>query len=587
MADHDDPVRYHHDETMPPIEPGTFGFGGLSRRTLLAGGGALALGALLAACGDDSTATTTTGATTTGAPTSANTIPGSTATPTTTSATTTTAASRPEAKTETLTIAVPSLQEANVDPHFATGGLIFPLRDAIGEFLYAQNLKGQFVPSLATGYTLSDDKLKWTFKLRAGVKHHDGTEFTATDIKTSIDRILQGADFTHLANFKAQVTGANVIDPQTVEILTKTPYATLVVDMPMPISTEYFKKVGDAEFRKKPVACGPWKFVSQELNQNVKYERHDAYFDPARRPNWKKLVYAIVPEESARVAGLKTGTIDIAFGLTATTADGFKGESNFKINEVPNTGTGYCMMYDNNYPDQPSPLKDQKVRMALMMAIDRAAIAKTLYKGYARVPTSNFPTITPGFNPDRKAVPYDPDGAKKLLAEAGQSNLSITLNTYTATSTVPDIQKLAETIIAFWGQIGVKATLSAVEAATFLPQWRAKNVIKGAAMIAGPSSFYVEPIRMLGNSFFSSRAPYTTITGDKKIDDLVDQINAEMDATKRAALGRQAVDYLDDQLFGLPIVTVSSLVVSGPNVVSFATIEANPYAGPTSWIVAK
>ena len=93
------------------------------------------------------------------------------------------------------------------------------------------------------------------------------------------------------------------------------------------------------------------------------------------------------------------------------------------------------------------------------MAVDRDSIAKTLYKGYASTPTSNVPTVTPGFNPDTKAVPYDPDGAKKLLADAGQSDLSLTLSTYAATSTLPDIQKLSETIIAFWSAIGVDATL--------------------------------------------------------------------------------------------------------------------------------
>ena len=89
------------------------------------------------------------------------------------------------------------------------------------------------------------------------------------------------------------------------------------------------------------------------------------------------------------------------------------------INENKGTGLGYCMMYDNNFPDQDSPLKDVNVRKALLMAVDRDSIAKTLYKGFAKTPTSNMPTVTPGFNPDTKALPYDPDGAKKMLADAG------------------------------------------------------------------------------------------------------------------------------------------------------------------------
>ncbi len=580
MDELDAPILYHHDETMPPIEPGTFGFG-FSRRSLIAGGGALALSAFLAACGSSSKTASTTvapsGATTTaaGATTTAG-APGAS----------TTAAARTEAKTETITIGVPSLQEAFVDPHWAVGGLIFPLMWAIAEFLYTPNQDNKFVPNLATGFDLSADKLTWTFKLRDGVKMHDGSAFTANDVKTAVDRVVKDATMTHLANFKSFVTGATVVDPLTVAIATNKPYATCVVDMVPPIATDYYNTVGDAKFKTNPVCAGAWKFVSQELNANVKYERFDDYFDPARKPNWKKLVYAIVPDESSRVAGIQTGTLDIAYGLTGATADGLKGDSKVKINENKGTGLGYCMMYDNNFPDVPSPLKDIKVRKALLMAIDRDSIAKTLYKGYAQTATSNVPTVTPGFNPDTKAVPYDPDGAKKLLAEAGQSNLSFTLNTYAATSTLPDIQKLAETIIAFWSAIGVKATLNVADSATILPQWRNKQ-LKGAGMIAGPTSFYIEPTRLTAQSFFWSKAPYTTIVGDTKVDDWVAQLNGELDADKRAAIGREMGDYLDEQLYGLPIILVSSLVATGPNVESLGFVKGNPYAGPTSWIIAK
>jgi peptide/nickel transport system substrate-binding protein len=418
---------------------------------------------------------------------------------------------------------------------------------------------------------------------------HDGSAFTANDVKTAVDRVVSGpqaASFTHLANFKSFVTTATVVDPLTVQIVTNKPFATLVVDMTPPIATDYYNKVGDAEFKAHPVCSGPWKFTSQELNANVKYDRHDAYWDPTRKPNWRKLVYAIVPDESSRVAGVKTGTLDVAYGLTGATADGLKGQNGVQLVEIAETGLAYCMMYDNVYPDQPSPLKDVNVRKALLMAVDRDSIAKTLYKGYAKTPPSNWPTITPGFNPDTKAVPYDAAGAKKLLQTAGQTNLSLTLNTYAATSTVPDIQKLAETIIAFWGQVGVKATLNVADSATILPQFRNKQ-LHGAAMIAGPTSFYVEPTRLLAQSFFWTKAPYTTIVGDQKIDDWVAQLNNELDADKRAAIGRQAADYLDQQLYGLPMILVSSLVAVGPNVQSFGYVKANPYAGPTSWIVAK
>ena len=113
---------------------------------------------------------------------------------------------------------------------------------------------------------------------------------------------------------------ATVVDPLTVALTTNKPYGTFLIDMPPPIATDYYNKVGDAAFKTNPVAAGPWKFVSQELNANVKYDRYDGYWDPTRKPNWRKLVYAIVPDESSRVAGIQTGTLDIAFGLTPAPA---------------------------------------------------------------------------------------------------------------------------------------------------------------------------------------------------------------------------------------------------------------------------
>jgi ABC-type transport system substrate-binding protein len=173
-----------------------------------------------------------------------------------------------------------------------------------------------------------------------------------------------------------------------------------------------------------------------------------------------------------------------------------------------------------------------------------------------------------------------------MLADAGHAGMSVTLSTYAATSTVPDIQKLTETIGAFWSAIGVNVELSVADAATYLPQFRNKQ-LKGACMIAGPTSFYIEPSRLAASSFFWSKAPYTTVVGDTKIDGIVDQLNAELDADKRETLGRELGTYLDEQMFGLPMILVSSLVATGPNVESLGFIKGNPYAGPTSWLIAK
>ena len=595
MGDAD--MREDADEReVKPIPPGTFGFGfpgNVSRRALLAGSGAAALTALLAACGDDddSVTATTAGATTAAPATTAasattegseTTEGGSTATTGGGTETTSKGSTAPEATVDTITLGLQSLQEQYVDPHFAVGGLIFPLTWAISDGLYNLDENAQYVEGLATGYEVSPDKLTWTFTLRDDVKMQDGSTFTAADVKTAVDRIVAGADFTHLATFKSYVTGATVVDDTHVQVLTSKPYATLVTDMPAPIPTAYYNQVGDAEFRKKPMAAGAWKFVSQTLNSDVKYERFDDYWDASRKPNFKNLTFQIVPDESSRVAGVKTGDLDIAFGLTAAAATQFEGDDAFKIVETKGTGLAYLMAIDNVFPED-SPLKNLDVRKALTMAIDREGIAKSLYGGYAVVANSPIPSVMLGYDPDAKPLPYDPDGAKDLLAKSGNASLSLTLNSYNATSTIPDVQKLAETVASLWKAIGVEATLNLADSGTILPAWRAKQ-LHGAGIIGGPVYFYYEPSR-LTLSFFSTIAAYTTVS-DPELDALADAINQETDKDKRTELGKQLTTLLTDKLWGSGLVVVSSLAVTGKNVASWTTIKGCPYAS-VAWLRAK
>jgi ABC-type transport system substrate-binding protein len=217
------------------------------------------------------------------------------------------------------------------------------------------------------------------------------------------------------------------------------------------------------------------------------------------------------------------------------------------------------------------------------MAIDREGIAKSLYGGYAVVANSPIPSVMLGYDPDAKPLPYDPDGAKDLLAKSGNASLSLTLNSYNATSTIPDVQKLAETVASLWKAIGVEATLNLADSGTILPAWRAKQ-LHGAGIIGGPVYFYYEPSR-LTLSFFSTIAAYTTVS-DPELDALADQINQETDKDKRTELGRQLSTLLTDKLWGSGLVVVSSLAVTGGNVASWTTIKGCPYAS-VAWLRAK
>ncbi|MFV0309794.1 MAG: ABC transporter substrate-binding protein, partial [Desertimonas sp.] len=321
---------------------------------------------------------------------------------------------------------------------------------------------------------------------------------------------------------------------------------------------------------------------SQSLNDDVRYERFDDYWDVSRKPNFQHLTFKIVPDESSRVAGVRTGDLDIAFGLSAAAVGEFEGAADFTVVETPESALAYCHALDNVFPDEDGPLKSLDVRKALLMAIDRDGIAASLYGGYAQTPNSPVPSVMLGYDPDVEPLPYDPDEARALLEGAGHAGMSVTLHSYNATSSVPDIQKLAETVATLWRQIGVETTLNLADAGTILPAWRSRQ-LHGAGLLAGPVYFYQEPSR-LTSSFFSTDASYSTVS-DPDLDALAADIVQETDADAREELGRQLADLLNAQLYGLPLLTVSSLSVTGRNVASWTTITGCPYAS-VAWLRA-
>ncbi len=488
-----------------------------------------------------------------------------------------TTVSVPEVATaEILRIGVASLQEQFVDPHFAVGGLLFPMRWAISEGLYRQTLELEWVPNLASSHTVSDDGLTWTFTLREDVLMHDGSQFTAIDVKTAVDRVLGSDEFAHEAVFRANVVSAEVIGDYTVAVTSKSPFAQMLAALPVPIPTDYYNSVGEEGFRKNPKAAGAWMFVEQELNASITYERFEDYFDESRKPNFTRLVYQIIPDESSRLAAVRTGAIDMAFGLTALSAEQLEREPNLRIIQSEGTGQGWIFPLDQLTPDTPSPLLDERVRRALLMAVDREAIISSLYRGYGAVPKSNTPPTMLGYTPNLD-VPFDPDGAKALLAEAGHSDLRVVLNSYNSTPTVPDVVRLVETIAAYWGEIGVTVELNVADGTSILPAWRERQ-LESVGFLAGPSQFYDEPARLL-SSFFLSNASYSTIASDE-LDAIGDEVNNALDVDKRAALGRAFNDKLNQEMIALPIVLLNSLIAVGPNVADFVPMKGSPYPGP-------
>jgi peptide/nickel transport system substrate-binding protein len=521
----------------------------LSRRHFLLASGALGLGGVLAACS-------------TGAGTSTTNV----------------------AHTDTLNVGIVSLAKQTGDPHtaYVHPDGTFCIGHSVAEQLVRRDFDAKHVPNLATDWKISSDNLTWTFTLRSGVKMQDGSLFSARDIKTALDRVIKYPDdFPIYAGLTGATDSFKVIDDTHFSITTKQPWATMLDDLPYPIATDYYNKVGDDQFRKLPIAAGAWRFVSVQTNQRLSFQRFDDYFDKSRLPNFKNLNLLIVPEESSRVAGILSGSLDLAFNLSHNSAQqlatsGAKGVRVLKNNAPCAVPALWLQDFNPTKGNPNSPLGILAVRQALIYALDRESIAKNLYQGDAAVATNLVQPSSLGYDSKLKPIPYDPAKAKQLLKDAGHSNLSWNLSSKIADPTITDIQKLCEAMVGYWKAVGVTVTYSPYDSG-LLGDLQDSHKLTGAKLAGwtGPSLY--EPA-VLANNYLTSASDNST--NDPKIDSLVQCMLNTPDEAARAKITLEFSDYMYTSQTMPVIVTLPAIVGAGPHVAGYRFLTANPAAGP-------
>jgi peptide/nickel transport system substrate-binding protein len=517
-----------------------------SRRSVLLGAGGLGLGALLAACGANTqTETTSSG-------------PG---------------------KKQALTIGLEGIGKQTPDPHLArSSGGGYVVLWGVGENLARRDLGGKLVPSLAEKWELSSDGLSWTFTLRSGVKMHDGSTFTAEDVKTAVERVA-GDDFTAgFAAFKASKPVADVLDPTHVRITTKTPLATLLDDMPVPIPTKYYQQVGDKGFRAKPMAAGSFKFAAQALNRSMTFERFDDFFDADRIANFKTLELRLITDEAARVAAMQSGSIDAVHGLNPLSIQQLKQSKDLKVLSVEGVGVAMLYFNDLNYPDRKTPFHDIRVRQALSYAIDRNAIAQSVFRATATPIGNYWFKNTPGYDPSLEPTPFDPDKARSLLREAGQSSLKLELGSKNADGVIPDIQQFAQAVQSYWSDIGVTVRYTPVDAAITSSNNAAKSWPSGVQIASFPGNLLLDP-GIPSNIVFDSEGGAPRMN-DPELDKLVRALRETLEPAARATAGSAVAKYVSEHSYALPVVELNGAVAIGKGVRDWPQQVAQPYAGP-------
>jgi ABC-type transport system substrate-binding protein len=420
------------------------------------------------------------------------------------------------------------------------------------------------VPGLATEWAVdAKDKTKWVFKLRRGVKFHDGSDFNADAVVFNFEKVLKKDAPHYDARLVAQtlprmptLVGIRKIDDFTVEITTSEPDAFLPINLSnlfMASPAAWAKAKSWTEFAKAPVGSGPWKFVQLVPRERLVLEKYTGYWNKARVPKTDRLVLIPMPEGNTRVNALLSGQVD---WIEAPPADAIPQlrTRGFQItsNPYPHTWPWQLAVYPG------VPTADKRVRQAMQLCVDRDGLRRLL--GFNALPAKGvvFPDH-PWFGTPTLDIKFDPNTAKKLLAEAGYGpGKPVKIKMQISASGSGQMQPLAmnEYIQEQLKQCGIDVEFDVIVWETLFNNWRlgAKDPAARGAHGTNVSFAWQDPFFGFAR-FYDSRmvAPRSVNWGyvqDPELDKLVAAARGSFDAKQRdAALAKLHAKVVDESYF--------------------------------------
>jgi peptide/nickel transport system substrate-binding protein len=358
---------------------------------------------------------------------------------------------------------------ANLDPRIGTDGQSEHIDELIFDGLVARDRSFHFTPALAESWD-QPDPLTLIFHLRSGVRFHDGRPMTARDVAFSINSMRDGTVISPKGATYASIATIETPDARTVILHLKTPDNFLLTNL----STGAMGVMPDGsgrEFWRHPMGTGPFRFVSQQIDQDVVLERNPLSWSVV--PEIARVRFAVVPDAITEALELEKGSGDVAVNsLPMDALPVLEQRPNLRVDDGPGTQLQYLAF---NVRDP--LLSDARVRQAIACAIDRNLLIKTLMAGHARPANSLLPVEHWAWADDGPHFDYDPRRAERLLDEAGYPRKAdgVRLRLTMKTSSVEDVRLLSAVLQQQLARAGVALDLRSFEFATFY-----SDVMRGA-----------------------------------------------------------------------------------------------------------
>lgn len=424
-------------------------------------------------------------------------------------------------------------------------------------------------PCLATEWKISDDGKEYTFKLRQGVKFHDGTPFNADAVKFNIERQIppQAKDDMPYASFTfGPVQKVEKVDEYTVKVILKEPYtpflANLAMSLAAPMASPDAIKKNNGNLNENPVGTGPFKFVSWKKGEAVTLEKNNEYWGEKAKSD--KVVFKFTKENSVRASELMTGAVDIIDGVDP---NDIKKLTDSKMQLFNEKGMNINYMAFNT---SRAPFNDVKLRQAISYAIDREELVKYLYQGFSDIAYTPMPSFIPGFNDKLKSYQYNPEKSKELLKAAGKENLQVKMITYSNPRPYNPVngQKLAEAIQNYLSKVGIKATIDVY------PWKEYKEKIaqgEGDILFYGWNGDNGDADNFL--SLFDSKEIKSTLNAARynnpKVDELLVKGRKTPNGEERNNIYKEIQKIVDEDAVWLPISYAKSMAAYSPKVKNF------------------
>lgn len=478
------------------------------------------------------------------------------------------------APAQTLTMGVMAGPES-IDPHFTATGTHSEALKHMFDSLTQLGDRLQIEPGLAESWRVVD-ATTWEFKLRKGVKFHDGSEMTAEDVASSIRRMQQLSGPNPTRIYVRRVQDVRIVDPHTIQIITDGPAPTLPNDFIRLFVTSARATAGltpensNEAFNsgRAAIGTGPYKFSSWTPREQFTVERHDGYW--GGKPAWAKVVRREITNPAARVAQLKTGQLDMIVRVPAADVPTLERDGTIGVIKAE-TVYVFNLALDQREPTPQvtardgsklaaNPYRDARVREAIDLAIDRRALAEIAMEGLGTPASQMVTSGIFGFNPALTVPTPNLNRARQLLAEAGFPNGFRMVLNFT-NNRLPGDAGVGAALTQMLARIGLDVQAAGQPAAVIFParaRGELSNIMAGWGTLTGEANYYYSANAHTNNAALRLGTFNWVGFSDAEIDRLVQAANVELDSKKREGLLQRIGALWNEKRVVIPLAAVGS-----------------------------